>query len=88
MKGMANTNKKGHWPQIKRRLFRNRYLYLLIAVPIIYFIIFKYVPMYGIIIAFEDFKIRRGILGSDWVGLEHFANFDCFSASYHICPFD
>ena len=75
MKGMANTNKKGHWPQIKRRLFRNIYLYLLIAVPIIYFIIFKYVPMYGIIIAFEDFKIRRGILGSDWVGLEHFKEY-------------
>lgn len=72
MKGMSGIKKEDRRLQIKRKLFRNRYLYLLIAVPIVYFIIFKYVPMYGVIIAFEDFKIRRGILGSDWVGLTHF----------------
>lgn len=39
---------------------------------VIYFVIFKYVPMYGITLAFKDYSMSKGILGSDWVGLEHF----------------
>lgn len=51
-----------------------RYLpfYLFLIIPIAQVIIFKYLPMYGIQIAFRDFKMRRGITGSEWVGLEHF----------------
>ena len=41
---------------------------------VIYFIIFKYLPMYGLVIAFKNFKFSDGILGSKWVGLEHFRN--------------
>ncbi|WP_310226372.1 ABC transporter permease subunit [Paenibacillus qinlingensis] len=41
---------------------------------IIYFIVFKYVPMAGIVIAFQDFSIFAGFTGSEWVGLEHFRN--------------
>lgn len=45
---------------------------LLLMVPgLLYFVIFCYVPMYGITLAFKDFKILRGINGSPWVGLEH-----------------
>jgi putative aldouronate transport system permease protein len=43
-------------------------------IPLAYFIIFKYFPMYGVVIAFKDFKLGRGIFGSDWVGLYHFKN--------------
>ena len=39
---------------------------------IVYYIIFKYIPMYGIVISFKDFNFKKGILGSDWVGLKHF----------------
>lgn len=46
------------------------YLFLIPALVIV--ILFSYVPMYGIIIAFKDFKMARGILGSEWVGLAHF----------------
>lgn len=46
------------------------YLFLISALVIV--ILFSYVPMYGIIIAFKDFKMARGILGSEWVGLAHF----------------
>lgn len=38
---------------------------------LIYLIIFCYAPMYGVIIAFKNFKPRLGILGSDWVGLKY-----------------
>ena len=47
----------------------------MLAVPLAWYIIFKYVPMYGVQIAFKDFSPRRGIVGSEWVGLEHFQRF-------------
>ena len=50
-------------------------LYLLVIPAIIYVLIFSYGPMYGIIIAFEDFRPKRGYLGSEWVGLEQFIRF-------------
>lgn len=39
---------------------------------VIYFIVFKYLPMWGIVVAFQDFSVFQGIRGSEWVGLEHF----------------
>ncbi|WP_087946596.1 ABC transporter permease [Neobacillus bataviensis] len=54
---------------------KNYYLYLLIAPAVILTIIFKYIPMYGAIIAFKDFSTIKGILGSDWVGFDNFTKF-------------
>lgn len=53
----------------------NWQFWVIIAVPIIYAIIFAYVPMAGIILAFQDFSIRKGIFGSEWVGLKYFKQF-------------
>lgn len=50
-------------------------LYVLIALPVLYIIIFKYIPMYGAQIAFKDFIVTKGITGSDWVGFKHFVRF-------------
>lgn len=47
-------------------------LYLMLLIPLTYLIIFAYVPMFGIIIAFENYSIRRGIFRSEWVGMLHF----------------
>ncbi|MBP3656012.1 MAG: sugar ABC transporter permease [Clostridia bacterium] len=58
----------------------NRWLYLLILPALLYLIIFNYMPMYGVQIAFKNYKAVRGIAGSDWVGLKHFQTF--FSAYY------
>ena len=58
----------------------NWQLYVLILPAIIYFIVFNYFPLYGIQIAFKDYKAVQGIAGSAWVGLKHFKTF--FEAYY------
>ncbi len=47
-------------------------LYVMVIPTIIYFVLFHYKPMYGIIIAFKDFNMRKGIFGSEWIGFENF----------------
>jgi len=56
----------------KRRIWRNKWLYAMIAPGVLYFIIFKYIPMFGLVIAFQDFKPFFGFTGSEWVGFKHF----------------
>lgn len=60
---------------MKRRIWRNKELYLLVLPVIIYYLVFHYKPMYGLIIAFQDYSPRRGISGSEWVGFSHFIDF-------------
>ena len=50
-------------------------LYVFLLPALTFMIIFSYVPMYGIILAFKDFMPSKGILGSPWVGFKHFARF-------------
>ncbi|MEK3722860.1 ABC transporter permease [Paenibacillus sp. FSL H8-0034] len=50
-------------------------LYILILLPVLYLITFKYVPMYGVQIAFKNFIATKGIWGSEWVGLSQFSRF-------------
>ena len=53
----------------------DRQLYVIILLPVVFIIIFHYVPMYGAQIAFKDYFVRKGILGSPWVGLTNFELF-------------
>lgn len=71
---------KDKFKDLKKQFYRDRYLLLIFLIPLLYYIIFRYVPIYGIIIAFEDFKPFKGILGSPWVGFKHFQEF--FSSVY------
>lgn len=67
-----NLGKSGSW---KRDFAKNKALYFL-AIPLIaYFLIFNYGPMFGLVMAFQDFRPAKGILGSDFVGLQNFINF-------------
>lgn len=50
----------------------NKWIYMLAIPGLLYLIVLKYVPMYGISVAFKDYSSRLGILGSPWVGLKHF----------------
>ncbi len=63
---------------LKKRLLDNWQLYAMLLIPIVLTIIYKYLPMYGIQIAFRDYKASRGMFGSEWVGLKWFERF--FSA--------
>lgn len=83
MKGAGNVNEvalkkttsKTIFSNILKNLNRSKYLYMMLLLPLVYFVLFKYKPMYGVLIAFKDFKVKEGIMGSDWVGLEHFVSF-------------
>lgn len=60
---------------LRKRVAENWQMYLLLALPLIYLIIFCYWPMLGAQIAFRKYKIRLGIWGSPWVGLDQFTKF-------------
>lgn len=53
-------------------IIRKRYLYLMLIPALLYFLVFNYAPMYGVLIAFKDFSFKKGIWGSDWIGFENF----------------
>ena len=59
----------------KQILKKNWVCYLFILPMLIYVIIFNYIPMYGIQLAFKDYRVADGIWGSAWVGLKHFKTF-------------
>lgn len=55
-----------------KRYLYHRYLFLLLLPTIVLFVIFNYIPMYGVTIAFKDYKFLKGILGSPWSGFDNF----------------
>jgi len=67
--------KKGRWHTIERDLRRNKHVYLMLLPVLLYYLIFHYAPMYGAVIAFEDFNPVKGVFGSKWVGLQNFQEF-------------
>ncbi|GIP38426.1 sugar ABC transporter permease [Paenibacillus sp. J31TS4] len=61
--------------KLGKRFVKNWQLYMFLLPALTYFIIFHYIPMYGVQIAFKDFFATKGIWGSPWVGFEHFTRF-------------
>jgi putative aldouronate transport system permease protein len=68
----SRTVRKGG---LLRDLRRDKYLYVLALPGILFFLIFKFVPMWGVVISFQNFSPFAGITGSEWVGFEHFERF-------------
>jgi ABC-type polysaccharide transport system permease subunit len=73
--GVSIRRQRGGWIEARRSFRRHWQLYLLIIVPMAYFIIFKYIPISNAVIAFKDYSPVKGPWGSEWVG---FKNFDLF----------
>ena len=58
-----------------KSVWRDRWLYILMIPGILYYALFLYLPMWGVLIAFQNFSVTRGFMGSEWVGLMHFQRF-------------
>lgn len=71
-RSISLVHKTSWTKKAKTDLRRNKSLYFLMIPGLLFLIVFKYIPMYGFAMAFEDFNIFSGITGSKWVGLSHF----------------
>ncbi|GIN58468.1 sugar ABC transporter permease [Lederbergia ruris] len=79
--GPIKINKlQNNFKRLKKSLRKNFILYIFVFPVILYFLIFKYFPMYGVQIAFKEFIATKGITGSEWIGMEHFQRF--FNSHY------
>lgn len=58
-----------------REILKSKHYYLMFLPPFLYYVIFHYIPMYGVVISFEDYTVFKGITGSPWVGFKHFESF-------------
>ena len=72
---LTKAPKKTKKQNLLQIMGNNWQLYLMVAPAIVYFLIFHYLPLYGIQIAFRDYRAVDGIAGSVWVGLKHFKTF-------------
>lgn len=75
MKTIKTEKAKNFLNRLMKDLKKYKTLYLLIIPVVIWYILFCYKPMYGVIIAFKDYRPGLGIAGSKWVGLKHFKQF-------------
>ena len=76
-----NVNRRTRLRFLNRDFISNWQLYLIFLPVLIYYLVFSYVPMAGILISFQRFNVRAGIFGSEWIGLE---NFKTFFDSYYF----
>jgi putative aldouronate transport system permease protein len=74
MNNVVVTNKKTWYRKIWKTVKRNYLLYLMILPGILYIVVFKYIPMYGLTIAFKDYKITSSLLDAMWIGFDNFTN--------------
>ncbi|MFC0215633.1 ABC transporter permease [Paenibacillus chartarius] len=73
--GRSSAAKRGKLALLWREIVKSKYLYLLALPGIVFFLIFKYIPMFGIVIAFQNYSPIGGIMNSPWVGFQHFERF-------------
>jgi len=71
----APARKDSYWHRLGSDLRKHLWLYILMIPGIVYFLVFKYLPMWGVVIAFENYVPYSGVFGSKWVGLYWFRYF-------------
>lgn len=72
MQAKLSMKKKRTSNDIIKYMKKNKWLYILLIPGLLYFILFRYLPMLGLVIAFKDYDIFKGIFDSVWVGLDNF----------------
>ena len=86
MQGTAGKRavKRSRMQKLGNSIWQNRWLYVLILPALVYLIIFNYLSMYGVQIAFKDYKAVRGIAGSPWMAMGGFKHFVTFFNAYYF----
>lgn len=72
---LKDTNTVPRKKSLLKEMAKYKSIYIMLIPAVLFYIIFCYVPMFGITIAFQDFKVARGVFGSEFVGLENFISF-------------
>lgn len=67
--------RRGTWAYVRKRLLESWQWYLLLLPALIYTIVFHYVPMYGVLMAFQKYRPSKGVIGSEWIGFDNFIRF-------------
>lgn len=80
----AIKTNNGNRPSLKKRLWRYRALYAMLLPALLTIAVFNYIPMYGIVIAFKEFWISKGIMGSPWVGFDNFEKLFALQKFWHV----
>ncbi len=78
----SNTVRKKRWYQTSRSRYKGLVALAFVTPGLIYYVLFRYVPMWGNLIAFQDYNPFKGFLDSEWVGLENFITF--FTGNYFV----
>lgn len=81
MKEITMANNKSN--RLMKEIIRHRSLYLLLLIPFVYYIVFKYIPIWNAQIAFKEYWAVEGVNKSPWIG---FTNFKTFISSYYFWP--
>ncbi|MDI4645935.1 ABC transporter permease [Cohnella hashimotonis] len=61
-----------HQPSLRSKIWRYRWLYVFMIPGILYYLVYHYVPMFGLVVAFQDYNLMKGVTGSAWVGWDNF----------------
>lgn len=77
----VQAHPRGRFREAMAYVRKYKFLYIMLIPCVLYFLIFNYVPMYGVIIAFKDFNFAKGIMASKWIG------FSNFSYMFHLKDF-
>ena len=75
---LAGKSRESLSVRLGKNIRKNWILYVMILPVLVYYIVFAYAPMYGVQLAFKNYRVKDGIFGSPWVGFDHFKRF--FSA--------
>ncbi|WP_010274148.1 ABC transporter permease [Paenibacillus senegalensis] len=84
LKPLTPVSRKGYWSKLRADVVKDWDLYVALMPGLIFLLIFKYTPMYGIIIAFKDFNIFQGFAASPWVGLANFERLFSSPAFFNV----
>lgn len=75
MEGLSARKNESAFTAALRAIWKEKWLYVMLLPGIVYYIVFVYKPMWGVMFAFQNYSVSRGFLGSEWVGFEHFHRF-------------